>query len=257
MAEPIRCFEGSARPHERFWRARNGVETGGDPEIELYGVISEYSWMDDEVTPKMFKDDLYSVGQGGPVTVRINSPGGDVFAASVIRATLLDYPGYVTTRIDGVAASAAVAVALAGKTVQILDSAYMMIHDPAWAVFFAVLDIKTLGSMLDGAKALKEGLISSYENRTGISRTRLAKMMSDETWMSSGEAVSLGFADEMIEGPKAPQSAALVNVLRSYACVPAALLAPPQTVPDEQDGPAALAMKQAADRLHAKVKVLR
>lgn len=73
--KPIRCFDGNAQPHEAFWRMRNAAETGGDPEIELYGVISEYSWFDDDITPKMFKDDLYKLGNGGPITVRIDFAG--------------------------------------------------------------------------------------------------------------------------------------------------------------------------------------
>jgi hypothetical protein len=78
--EPIRCFEGNAKPHEAFWKFRDALE-GGEAELELYGYISEYSWFEDEVTPKMFKDELYRVGKGGAITIRMHSYGGDVSAA--------------------------------------------------------------------------------------------------------------------------------------------------------------------------------
>jgi ATP-dependent Clp protease protease subunit len=256
--QSIRCFEGSAKPHEPFWRARNAVETGGEPEIEMYGLISEWSWMGDEITPKLFKQDLYKVGGGGPVTLRVNSPGGDVIAASVIRATLMDYPGAVTARIDGIAASAAVAIVLAAKHIHILDTAYMMIHDPAFSVLFAALDIETLSTMVDQLKSIKLGLVAAYTSRTGISSDRLAKMMKDETWMSSSEATTMGFADQIIEGshvPTPPIGAGIVNALKSYSNVPAALLAGEPA--NKQVNPAELAVKQAQDRLRAQVKILR
>ena len=228
--KPIRCFDGNAKPHEPFWRARNAADTGGEPEIELYGVISEYSWFEDEITPKLFKADLYKIGNGGPVTIRIDSPGGDVIAASVIRSIMTDYPGPITTRIDGMAASAAVIIAMAGQKVRIMDSAYMMIHDPAVVVFLAMLDIDTLGRLHDQLKSIKTGIAETYASKTGISVERISRMMADETWMSAREAVDMGFATEIIEGgQKQPASAlkniAYVNALQSYVNVPQALRA--------------------------------
>lgn len=226
--KPIRCFDGNAQPHSPFWRARNAAETGGEPEIELYGVISEYSWFEDDVTPKLFKADLYKIGNGGPVTVRIDSPGGDVVAASVIRSIMTDYPGPITTRIDGMAASAAVIIAMAGQKVRIMDSAYMMIHDPAVIVMFAMLDIDTLGRLHDQLKTIKTGIADTYASKTGLSVEKISRMMADETWMSAREAVSLGFATEIIDGgQKQPANAltnmAYVNALKTYVNVPQAL----------------------------------
>jgi ATP-dependent Clp protease protease subunit len=161
---PIRLFEGSAKPNQPFWGLRNAAETGEEPEIELYGVISEYSWWDDEVTPQMFRDDLNKLGNGGPVTVRINSYGGDVIAASVMRSILAEYPGRVTCRIDGICASAATVVALGANVVRMQDSAYMMIHDPAAGVmgYYAVEDLVRL---IDQLKSIKEGIVNVYENK--------------------------------------------------------------------------------------------
>lgn len=226
---PIRCFEGNAKPYQPFWnwRAKDSVEgdTTADPELELYGVISEYSWSGDEITPKIFKDDLAKFGKGGPVTVRINSVGGEVIAASVIRSILTDYPGKVTVRIDGLCASAAVMVALAGDVVCMQDSAYMMIHDPGYSMLWGWLDISYLSNLVDQLKAVKNGLLETYEKRTGLSRERLSKMLTDETWMSANEAVKLGFADEIIDGGKpAEKTADMQNLLRNFVNVPPALL---------------------------------
>lgn len=224
--QPIRCFEGNAKPHEAFWQFRNAA--GKEPELEFYGFISEYSWLGDEITPAKFKDDLYKAGAGGPITIRINSAGGDPIAASVIRAIMSDYPGPITVQIDGLAASAAVIVAMAGSKVRILDTAYMMIHDPAVMVLMAALDIETLGLLRDELKSIKQGIVDTYVAKTGLSIDRVSKMMADETWMGAQEAVELGFATEVIQGGQKPANRGYVNALLNYANVPPALLASEQ-----------------------------
>jgi ATP-dependent Clp protease protease subunit len=222
--QPVRCFEGSAKPYEPFWRALDATQAA-DAEIELYGYISEYSWLGDEITPAMFKDDLNRVGAGKPVTVRINSGGGEVIAASVIRAILTDYPGKVTVRIDGLCASSAVMVAMAGDTVQIMDSAYMMVHDPGYTLLMGWLTEDLLKSLVDQLKSIKSGMLDTYSTRTGMSLERLNRMLSNETWMSAGEAVKMGFADEVITGGKtADKNASVTNALKTFVNVPPALV---------------------------------
>jgi ATP-dependent Clp protease protease subunit len=226
--EPIRCFEGNAKPHEPFWTFRN-VADDGEPEMELDGVISEYSWWGDEITPKMFKDDLQKYGQGGPITIRIHSYGGDVIAASMMNTILRDYPGRKTIQIDGIAASAATVVAMAGDKVKIQDTAYFMIHDPLVMFFLAVLNIEDLKRMSSSLEAIKEGIVNAYEGKTGLSRARLSRLMTDETWMDAKKAMDLGFVDEIITaGTKKAaipvENAAVVNVLRNYAKVPPAVM---------------------------------
>lgn len=227
MATPIRCFEGKAEPHEPFWKFTNEGESGM-PELELYGVISEYSWFEDDITPKKFKDDLYAYGKGGPVLLKVNSPGGDVIAASVIRAIMSDYPGEITARVDGMAASAAVVVTMAAKTVQIMDTAYMMIHDPYVVALFCILNIEMLGKLRDDLKAIKDGIVTTYSAKTGLSEDKLSRMMADETWMSARQAVEFGFANEIIEGGQkkagAQDQVTIVNCLRNYQHVPPALM---------------------------------
>lgn len=222
--DPIRCFDGNDQPHQPFWR---WVNTGDIPTMELDGVISQYSWMDDDITPKIFKDQLYENGKGGPVLVKINSPGGDVIAASKMRAIMTEYPGEITTRVEGVAASAAVMVAISGNTVQIADASYMMIHDPAVVVFMAALDIDTLTSLRDNLRTIKDGIVPAYAQKTGMSEGIISNMMSRETWMSAREAVDMHFADEIVSGGKSAktslQNIAYINTLK-FINIPADLL---------------------------------
>jgi ATP-dependent protease ClpP protease subunit len=237
MHNPIRCFGGNAKPYEPFWHFRDAAQTdSGETELEIYGPISEFSWFGDEITPKLFKDDLYKNGNGGPVTVRLNSYGGDLIAASVIAATIRDYPGTVTIKIDGIAASAAVMVAISGDRTLIQASAYMMIHNPMVGLlgYYSVDDLK---GFIDDLKVIKDGIIEGYRAKTKMDAEKLAKLMNDETWMTASEAVAYGFADGILTGPSkaAAQTSQMVNVLKAhYVNVPRALLemssAPAQAV---------------------------
>ncbi len=242
--KPIRCYEGTAEPHSRFWNVVNAAESqSGEPEIEFSGVISEYSWWGDEITPQMFKDDLNNIGKGGPVTIKVNSGGGDVIAASVIRSILAEYAGFKTIKVIGIAASAAVAIVLAGDKIMIQDTAYMMIHDPLFEVMFASLDIETMETLLACLKTTKTGLADTYASHTGISVERINKMMTETTYLSANEAVKLGFADEVIHiGKEALHESEAVakanaSLLKNYMNVPAALLnqasEPVQSAADE------------------------
>lgn len=227
MKQPVRVFEGSAKPYTPFWRLIDAAESdSGEPEIEFYGYISEYTWFGDEITPAMFKKDLNTLGKGGPITIRINSGGGEVFAASVIRSMIMEYPGRVTTRIDGLCASAATFVATAGDVVKMQDSAFFMIHDPA---ILAWGNIEELKSLLNELKVVKDGIIQTYQSKTGLESEKISKMMTAETWMTAQEAKDLGFVDEIINQPvksvdRLLQNAAILNCLQNYSNVPPELL---------------------------------
>lgn len=247
--EPLRIFDGTAQPHQPFWTARNADESkSGEPELEMYGYISEYSWFGDDITPAQFKADLERIGNGGPVTVRIHSGGGDVFAASVIRATLMDYPGRVTVRIDGLCASAATFVAMAGDRVVMQDTGFFMIHDPMAMAFGNVDELK---AVIDFLKTIKAGIVDAYQVKTQLDVERISKMMSDETWMSANEARELGFVDEVISARagKLPKNMAVMNALAHFANVPAALLVEGET--------SAPVVDPALERFRAAVKILR
>ena len=158
----------------------------------LNGTIAEDSWFDDDVTPELFKEELIS-GKGD-ITVWINSPGGDCVAAAQIYNMLREYEGNVTVKIDGIAASAASVIAMAGDKVLMSPVSMMMIHNPMTIAFG---DSGEMQKAIDMLKSVKDSIINAYEVKTGLSRTKLAHLMDAETWMDAGKAVELGFADEI------------------------------------------------------------
>ena len=223
--KPIRVVEGSAKPYEAFWQVRDAAQTGGDPEIDFFGFISEYSWMGDEVTPLKFKNDLYTAGKGGPITIKMHSGGGEIFAASAIRAMLLEYPGIVTVDILGLCASAAVGIALAGANVRIYDTAYMMVHNPSFNMLMGSLDADMLRKFSDQLDMFKEGLLNAYENKTSIGRDKLSAMLDAETWLSAQQAVDIGFADEVISGGAPLKVDTQMTSILNYVNIPPVFLA--------------------------------
>ncbi|MDD4688517.1 MAG: Clp protease ClpP [Eubacteriales bacterium] len=160
----------------------------------LNGTIAEDSWFDDDVTPQLFKDELFS--GNGDVTVWINSPGGDCVAAAQIYNMLMDYKGNITVKIDGIAASAASVIAMAGTKVLMSPVSMLMIHNPMTIAFGNSTEMQKAISMLD---EVKESIINAYEIKTGLSRTKLSHLMDSETWMDANKAVELGFADDVIK----------------------------------------------------------
>ena len=159
----------------------------------LDGVIAEESWFGDEVTPKLFKTDLVS-GEGD-IEIWINSPGGDCVAASQIYNMLMDYKGAVTVKIDGIAASAASVIAMAGTRVQMSPTSLMMVHNPLTVAIGDSVEMQKAIAMLD---QVKESIINAYEIKTQMARNKLSKLMDAETWMNANKALELGFADEIM-----------------------------------------------------------
>lgn len=176
----------------KFW---NWVRNENDESRTLFlnGEISDETWYGDEVTPKMFKEELQD-GEGY-ITVWINSPGGDVFAAAQIYNMLMDYKGNVTVKIDGLAASAASVIAMAGTEVQMSPVAMMMIHNPAT---IAIGDSSEMKKAIDMLDEVKESIMNAYEIKTGLSRSRISHLMDAESWFNAKKAVELGFADKLL-----------------------------------------------------------
>jgi ATP-dependent Clp protease protease subunit len=160
----------------------------------LNGTIAEESWFDDDVTPQLFRDELNA--GSGDITVWINSPGGDCVAAAQIYNMLMNYKGNVTIKIDGIAASAASVIAMAGTKVIMSPVSMMMIHNPATTAFGDSADMQKAIAMLD---EVKESIINAYEIKTGLSRTKLSHLMDAETWMDANSAIEMGFADEIMQ----------------------------------------------------------
>lgn len=185
----------------KFW---NWIRNEGASERTLFlnGEISDETWFGDEVTPQAFRDELES--DTGNVTVWINSPGGDVFAASQIYSMLRDYKGSVTIRIDSLAASAASVIAMSGDRVLMNPTGILMIHDP---MMFAAGNTRDMEKAIDILNEVKETIINAYAEKTNLSRKKISELMSNETWMNARKALELGFIDEILfqDGKPAPE----------------------------------------------------
>lgn len=188
---------------KRFWNWLTPQETspnsdGGERVLRINGVIAEESWLDDDITPTVFASELNA--GSGPVTIWLNSPGGDVVAAARIYNMLLDYPGKVTVNIDGIAASAASVIAMAASTVAMSPVSMLMIHNPAT---LAMGDKTELSRALEMLESVKDSIINAYQLKTGLSRAKLSKLMDMETWMDARAAIDLGFADDLLTDKRA------------------------------------------------------
>lgn len=175
---------------KRFW---NWSGPQNQRVLTISGTIAEDSWVDDEVTPQVFQDEL---NQGKePIDVWLNSPGGDCVAASRIYTMLMNYPDDVNVKIDGIAASAASVIAMAGTKVSMAPTAMIMIHNPLTIVGGQKEDLDQAAQMLTETK---ESIINAYELKTNLPREKISSMMDDETWMNVNKAIELGFADDML-----------------------------------------------------------
>ena len=204
---------------KKFWKWTNLAATETVPEeriLHLNGTIAEESWFDDDVTPQLFKDELMS--GSGNVTVWINSPGGDCVAAAQIYNMLVDYPGSVTVKIDGIAASAASVIAMAGTRVLMSPVSMLMIHNPMTVAYGNTTEMQKAIEMLS---SVKDSIINAYEIKTGLSRAKLSHLMDAETWMDANKAVELGFADDILNraADTTPVEAPVVSMLYSKANV--------------------------------------
>ena len=185
---------------KKFWNWTNQAPTETEPEqriLTLNGTIAEESWFDDDITPQLFREELNA--GSGDITVWINSPGGDCVAAAQIYNMLMDYRGSVTVKIDGIAASAASVIAMAGTKVLVSPVSMLMIHNPATMAMGDAAEMQKAIAMLD---EVKESIINAYEIKTGMSRAKLSHLMDAETWMDAHTAVDLGFADEIMTRPE-------------------------------------------------------
>lgn len=162
--------------------------------LYIDGAIAPESWFDDDVTPRAFRQELYS--GSGDIVIFLNSPGGDCIAASQIYTMLIEYPGDVTIKIDGIAASAASVIAMAGTKVLMAPTALMFIHNPLTIASGNSEDMQKAIEMLD---EFKESIINAYELRTGLSRAKISHLMDSETWLNANKAIELGFADGILE----------------------------------------------------------
>jgi ATP-dependent Clp protease protease subunit len=181
---------------KKFW---NWVKNEPADERALYldGVISEDTWWGDEITPALFRSELFA--EKGDITIWLNSPGGDCVAASQIYAMLMDYPHSITVKIDGIAASAASVIAMAGTKILMAPTALMMIHNP---LTVAIGDSEEMQKAIDMLSEVKESIVNAYEIKTGQSRAKISHWMDAETWMNANKAIEMGFADGILADSK-------------------------------------------------------
>ena len=185
---------------KKFWKWTNRTVTNQENQTEtvertlfLNGTIAEESWFDDDITPQLFKEEL--MAGSGDITVWINSPGGDCVAAAQIYNMLMDYKGNVTVKIDGIAASAASVIAMAGTKVLVSPVSMMMIHNP---MTVAMGDTAEMQKAIEMLGSVKDSIINAYEQKCHLSRSKIAKMMSEETWLNAKKALQLGFVDGIL-----------------------------------------------------------
>ena len=174
----------------KFW---NWVRNEGERTLFLNGEISDETWYGDEVTPQLFREELEECQ--GDISVWINSPGGDVFAAAQIYNMLMDYPGNVRVKIDGIAASAASVIAMAGTEVLMSPVAMMMIHNPMTVAIGDSAEMQKASAMLS---EVKESIINAYEIKTGLPRLKISRLMDSESWFNAKKAIEMGFADKIL-----------------------------------------------------------
>ena len=202
---------------KKFWNWARDADDART--LYLGGVIAEESWFADDVTPAAFKAEL--MAGTGDITLWINSPGGDCVAAAQIYNMLMEYPGNVTVKIDGIAASAASVIAMAGTKVLMSPTGLMMIHNPLTVAIGDSAEMQKAIQMLD---EVKESIINAYEIKTGLSRAKLSHLMDAETWLNANKALELGFTDGILFREEASPAPAQDSFIFSRRAVTNSLL---------------------------------
>ena len=217
--------------NKRFWNFRDAANENAAPELILYGDIASETWWGDEITPRQFTEELNALGNVPEIVVRINSGGGDVFAANAIYTRLKDNAAKITVKIDGWAASAATIVAMAGDVIEIPGNGVFMVHDPAIGLlgYFNEADLAKASEEL---KVIKQSIINGYALKTGKAAEEIAAIMAAETWFDGKQAVDAGFCDRLMfeEADTTVENAAKVIVnsvsmnLEQFPNMPVSLL---------------------------------
>lgn len=218
-AELIEVERPVARPKSakaRPWFAFRAAAEGGVPELSIYDEIGFWG-----TTAKDFMGQLQKVADAEAIVVRINSPGGDAFDGLTIHNALARFKGEVRVHVDGLAASAASIIAMAGSTITMAENAMMMIHEP-WGIVIGTAD--DMAAMGEALGKLNSAIITTYARKSGMESDELAEMLKAETWLTADEAIAHGLADEK-KAPAEMRASFDANALASYRKVPAQLLA--------------------------------
>jgi ATP-dependent Clp protease protease subunit len=196
------------------------VAKGNDSaEIYVYGVIGS-DWFGDGVSAKQFADDLRALGNVKTIDLRINSEGGSVFDGKAMYSLLNEHKAKIIVHIDGLAASAASFLAMAGDEIEISEGAFVMIHN---AYMVAMGDARAMRQAAEMLDTVNNTIIDVYAARTKGDRKAIATMMDNETWMTGAEAIENGFADRMVENLKVAACVSNPEALKTFKKIPAAL----------------------------------
>lgn len=222
---------------KKFWNFKN---EGKRPALYIYGIIESMEWWGDEVTPNKFKEELDELGNFAELDVYINSDGGDVFAGQAMYSMLKRHPAHIHVYIDGLAASIASVIAMAGDKIYMPRNAMMMIHNP-WT--YSMGNAAQLRKTADDLDHIRKSLLVAYTDKSGMDETRLIDMLDAETWLSADEAIRYGFADEIEQGKEIAASlhAGVLHVngqdmnLSKYKNAPKLLVVSAATHPPESD----------------------
>ena len=199
----IRC-EVSPRALER-WNPSLQASNDEPGTISILDVIGQDFWTGEGVTAKRIAGALRAIGADKPVTVSINSPGGDMFEGIAIYNMLREHKGAVTVKVLGLAASAASVIAMAGDTVEIGKAAFLMIHNASIGIYGNRHDLRDAADWMEPFDAAMAGV---YTARTGQDTAAIQSMLDKETWIGGDSAVEQGFADALLASDQIKESGA-------------------------------------------------
>lgn len=201
----------------KYWLVQASKDNPGVGEILIYGDIVGAKLHDSDVTAADFQRQLASLGDIKKLDIYINSAGGNVFEGQAIYSILRRHPAVKNVYIDGLAASIASVIAMAGDTVSMPKNAMMMVHHPFASVIGNASDMRKMAEDLD---KVSQTIISAYMAKVSISEEELKKLLDAETWMTADEALSYGFADEVTEALSQIAARADEQILANYKHMP-------------------------------------
>jgi ATP-dependent Clp protease, protease subunit len=225
MSKILQLFrDNAARPKQPVNLVRNASEAS----LYIYDVIDSY-W---GVSATQVNDAITDAGNAEVLNVFINSPGGSVFEARAIMASLSRFKGKTVAHIDSLCASAATSIALACSEVRMTQGAFFMVHNASSMAWGDKNDLRETADLLE---KIEGSIVNDYTTKTGKEAAEIIEMMNDETWMSADEALEHGFIDSITASPAKSSDAKNLAAwnLAAYAKAPAALTAPaPDPTPE-------------------------
>ena len=217
------CALPSAKVMDKWADECAGVRAAAEADnvIQMFDVIGEDYWTGGGITAKTVAAQLKVIGDK-PVTVQINSPGGDMFEGIAIYNVLREHGQEVTVQIMGMAASAASIIAMAGDSVEIGAASFLMIHN-CWVI--AVGNANDMRALADWLDPFDQAMRDVYVARSGLKPEEVAQMMDDETYLSGAKAIDLGLADVLLSSDKVKEDASAKAAARELTDVRALELA--------------------------------